>query len=185
VRPDDAENNSRSVWRPHAHAGTNDTNVPEGGRGCLAGTSPVGTGACADPGAEVRATHPPIASAAVAQSTETTHRLVLRGRDICSDYARTGAPSHGHPRGVCCKGSVAEAVDNLILDLLEWLDPQPRPYAEVLEAWRTSCPRLPVWEDANDRGYIARGHVRGGRALVSVSAAGKAHLRTHRSVSAV
>jgi hypothetical protein len=81
--------------------------------------------------------------------------------------------------------SVAEAVDNLILDLLEWLDPHPRPYAEVLEAWRTSCPRLPVWEDANDCGYIARDHAPGGRALVSVSAAGKEHLRTHRRGSPV
>src|SRR5215813_9143167 len=45
---------------------------------------------------------------------------------------------------------VPETVDALILDLLEWIGPEPRPYAEVLDAWRTSCPRLPVWEDAND-----------------------------------
>ena len=32
---------------------------------------------------------------------------------------------------------------------------QPRPYAEVIEAWRTSCPRLTVWEDAVDRGLVA------------------------------
>jgi len=24
-----------------------------------------------------------------------------------------------------------------------------------MEAWRTSCPKLPVWEDATDRGLIA------------------------------
>ena len=44
----------------------------------------------------------------------------------------------------------------LILDFLEWLEPGPRPYAEVMEAWRTSCPRLTVWEDAIDAGYVAR-----------------------------
>ena len=38
----------------------------------------------------------------------------------------------------------ADPVDALILDLLEWLDRAPRPYADVMEAWRTSCPRLPV-----------------------------------------
>jgi hypothetical protein len=70
---------------------------------------------------------------------------------------------------------VRDTVDSLILDLLEWMGPEPRPYAEVLEAWRTSCPRLPVWEDANDRGFIARR----GR-LVAVSAAGAEHLRSHR-----
>jgi hypothetical protein len=74
----------------------------------------------------------------------------------------------------------SDTVDTLILDLLEWIGPESRPYAEVLEAWRTSCPRLPVWEDANERGFIARRHVRGRGALVSVSAAGAEYLRTYR-----
>jgi hypothetical protein len=47
---------------------------------------------------------------------------------------------------------MTDTVDTLILDLLEWIGPNPRPYAEVLEAWRTSCPSLPVWEAANDQG---------------------------------
>jgi trans-aconitate 2-methyltransferase len=51
--------------------------------------------------------------------------------------------------------AASDTVDALILDLIEWIGPEPRPYAEVLEAWRTSCPRLPVWEDATDRGFIA------------------------------
>jgi hypothetical protein len=76
--------------------------------------------------------------------------------------------------------AVADSVDALILDLLEWIGPRPRPYAEVLEAWRTSCPRFPVWEDATDRGFIARQHAPGRGALVSVSAAGAEHLRRHR-----
>jgi D-3-phosphoglycerate dehydrogenase / 2-oxoglutarate reductase len=46
--------------------------------------------------------------------------------------------------------SVSATVDSLILDLLEWMGASPRPYAEVLEAWRTSCPHLPVWEEATD-----------------------------------
>jgi hypothetical protein len=78
---------------------------------------------------------------------------------------------------------VSDTVDTLILDLLEWMGPNPRRYAEVLEAWRTSCPRLPVWEDASDRGFIARHHAPGGDALVSVSAAGAEHLRKHRQPS--
>jgi hypothetical protein len=72
-----------------------------------------------------------------------------------------------------------EDLDSLILDLLQWLGPSPRPYSEVLDAWRTSCPRLPVWEDANDRGYIERQHVPGRGQFVTVSAAGAAHLRQH------
>ena len=73
-----------------------------------------------------------------------------------------------------------DTVDTLILDLLEWLGPAPRPYAEVMEAWRTSCPRLPVWEDANDRGFVERHHEPGRGPVISVSANGAEHLRRHR-----
>lgn len=52
-------------------------------------------------------------------------------------------------------------VENLILDLLEWLAARDRSYEEVMEAWRTSCPRLPVWEEANDRGLVASREVNG------------------------
>jgi hypothetical protein len=62
-----------------------------------------------------------------------------------------------------------ETVHPLILDLLEWIGPNPRAYAETLEAWRTSCPRLPVWEDANDMGLITRHRATGRGALISVS----------------
>jgi hypothetical protein len=79
---------------------------------------------------------------------------------------------------------LAENVDSLLLDLLEWIGPEPRPYTETLEAWRTSCPRLPVWEEANDRGFILRLHEPGRGALVSVSPAGAAHVRAHRRPSA-
>ncbi len=75
---------------------------------------------------------------------------------------------------------VSDTVDTLILDLLEWIGPTTRPYAEVLEAWRTSCPRLPVWEEATGRGFIARYRAPGRGALVYVSAAGAEHLRKHR-----
>jgi hypothetical protein len=78
---------------------------------------------------------------------------------------------------------MSEPVDTLILDLLAWMGPRPRPYAEVLEAWRTSCPRRPVWEDANDRGFISRHRAPGGSMLVSVSATGAEHLRRHRRLS--
>ncbi len=44
--------------------------------------------------------------------------------------------------------------DPLIHDLVLWCDRSPRTYAEVLEAWRTSCPRLTVWEDAIERGLL-------------------------------
>jgi hypothetical protein len=75
-----------------------------------------------------------------------------------------------------------DPVDALILDLLEWIGPKGRPYREVLEAWRTSCPRLPVWEEANERGFIERHHSPDTEAVVSVSALGAKFLAEHRPV---
>ena len=65
----------------------------------------------------------------------------------------------------------------------EWIGAGAQPYSEVIEAWRTSCPRLPVWEEASARGYLTRTHSPGGVAEVRVSEAGAAHLRASRSVS--
>jgi len=75
---------------------------------------------------------------------------------------------------------VTDAVDALILDLLEWIGPAPRPYAEVIEAWRTSCPRLPVWEEANERGFVEHHHAPGRGTYVLASASGAEHLRKNR-----
>ena len=45
-------------------------------------------------------------------------------------------------------------VEALIVDFLAWLARGERSYEEAMEAWRTSCPKLPVWEDANERGLV-------------------------------
>jgi hypothetical protein len=50
------------------------------------------------------------------------------------------------------------SINPLVFDLLEWLAISPRPYAEVMDVWRTSCPRLTIWEDAVDLGYVVRRH---------------------------
>ncbi len=73
------------------------------------------------------------------------------------------------------------AVQNkaLVLDLVEWIADAPRPYAEVMDAWRTSCPRLPVWEDAVDAGFVVRAR-RDGCTMVEVTDIGLAFLRAER-----
>jgi hypothetical protein len=75
---------------------------------------------------------------------------------------------------------VSDTLTPLVLDLLEWVGDRPRPYREVMEAWRTSCPRLPVWETANEHGYLEQVHPRGGEALVALSPGGRQYLRAHR-----
>ena len=46
----------------------------------------------------------------------------------------------------------------LVLDLIEWVATKPRSYSEVMEAWRTSCPRLTIWEDALVQGFVVPVH---------------------------
>ena len=70
-------------------------------------------------------------------------------------------------------------VENLILDLLEWLGKQDRTYKETMEAWRTSCPKLPVWEDASDRGLVSMDFAEG-RNIVRITEAGLALLEQRR-----
>jgi hypothetical protein len=79
---------------------------------------------------------------------------------------------------------VSNPVDALILDLLEWIGKDSRPYTEVMEAWRTSCPRLPVWEEANERGFLDHHHDSSNGRTVSVSALGLEHLRCARTKTA-
>jgi len=69
-------------------------------------------------------------------------------------------------------------VEALIVDLLDWLNKRDRSYEEALDAWRTSCPRLPVWEEANDRGLVERDEANGG-SVVRVTRAGLALLAAH------
>jgi D-3-phosphoglycerate dehydrogenase / 2-oxoglutarate reductase len=75
---------------------------------------------------------------------------------------------------------VSSTLDALVLDLIEFIGSNSRSYIEVIEAWRTSCPRLPVWEEANERGFIARSHDPGHEAVVSVTPLGKEFLRKSR-----
>jgi hypothetical protein len=74
---------------------------------------------------------------------------------------------------------MTDTVENLILDLVEWVERKDRTYQETMEAWRTSCPRLSVWEDANDRGLVETAS-EGGRSQVRATPAGLALLKERR-----
>jgi hypothetical protein len=76
-----------------------------------------------------------------------------------------------------------ETTDPLVLDLVEWIAREPRLYAEVIEIWRTSCPRLTIWEDAIDHGYVARQPFAGAGVRVTVTEHGENLLRRHRRAS--
>jgi hypothetical protein len=49
---------------------------------------------------------------------------------------------------------MADHVSALTLELLSWVASRRRTYAEAMEAWQSTCPRHPVWEDALIDGLI-------------------------------
>ncbi|MGA7118799.1 MAG: hypothetical protein WBY94_01815 [Polyangiaceae bacterium] len=80
--------------------------------------------------------------------------------------SRTGSP-----------GIELTAPLTLVVDLLRWVVTRPRTYRETMDGWRTSCPRLPVWEDALASGFleVSRGGDRD-ELMVAVTPAGRAFL---------
>jgi len=82
--------------------------------------------------------------------------------------------------------TMSEPTDALTVQLLEWICHQPRTYAEVVDAWRTSCPRLSIWEDACIGGFID--YDPDGDRIVRVSARGRtlleADLRAREATAA-
>lgn len=72
------------------------------------------------------------------------------------------------------------ALEALVLDLVEWVALKSRPPDEVMEVWRTSCPRLTVWEDAVDRGFVMREAGSEKSRFVRVSDAGRIFLEANR-----
>ena len=77
------------------------------------------------------------------------------------------------------KTRASETADPLVLDFVEWIAREPRTYAEVIATWRTSCPRLTIFEDATERGYVARESVAGSGLFIAVTEDGERLLRAH------
>jgi D-3-phosphoglycerate dehydrogenase len=75
---------------------------------------------------------------------------------------------------------MSETVEPLLADLVAFVAREERPYLEVMDAWRTSCPRLPVWEEANARGLVTRIRGAQGEWLVQATAKGRAFIATTR-----
>jgi hypothetical protein len=84
------------------------------------------------------------------------------------------------------EGGMSEPARLITLQFLAWIEDRPRTYPEVMEAWRSTCPQLSVWEDA-----IIAGLVRiesGARRAVTLTERGRnvlAHSRAATDVSTI
>jgi hypothetical protein len=72
-------------------------------------------------------------------------------------------------------------VSPLLLQLLDWVSSRRRTYAEAMDAWRTSCPRLSLWEDALISGLVqVESDGPGQEAIVALTAQGRAMLEANQ-----
>lgn len=72
---------------------------------------------------------------------------------------------------------MADVAGFLLLEFLRWLSDRPRTYADTMEAWRSTCPRQTVWEDALASGLIeVESSGRRGQAEVRLTAQGQSTL---------
>jgi hypothetical protein len=46
------------------------------------------------------------------------------------------------------EAAMSDSPSLIMIQFLSWVADRPRTYAQAMDAWRTSCPRLSVWEDA-------------------------------------
>lgn len=64
--------------------------------------------------------------------------------------------------------------DMLTVQFLAWIADRPRTYADVMEAWRSTCPRITIWEDAVSDGLV--GSQGDGTPIVGLTPDGRAVL---------
>jgi hypothetical protein len=74
---------------------------------------------------------------------------------------------------------MTDVIDPLVRDLVEWVAKEPRQYRDVLDAWRTSCPRLMVWEAASERGLVERKRLPDQGSYVIATEAGRQFVRSY------
>lgn len=103
---------------------------------------------------------------------------------LVAEVTSTGAPR----TTATARPPAPPAVSSLMLDMLEWLARAPRSYGDAMEAWRSSCPRFTIWEDALGDGLI-RVERGAGPAMnetrVALTPIGRAMLSDHRCAEPV
>ena len=93
--------------------------------------------------------------------------------------AHPAEPDDAVPRATSSSQRPAGSVTAPTRELLAWVARRPRTYVDAMEAWRSTCPRYTVWEDALDAELIQieRGGGMGiGEARVTLTPCGQAVL---------
>jgi hypothetical protein len=75
---------------------------------------------------------------------------------------------------------MSDPADALTLQFLAWVAEAPRTYAQAMDAWRSTCPRLSIWEDAILDGLVAfEGGATRNQSRVALTPKGHTRLGAH------
>ena len=85
------------------------------------------------------------------------------------------------PSKDCYRSGMTNGPDALVLDFVEWIAAGPRRYGEVMDVWKTSCPRLTIWEDAIDQGLVQRCRIDGDLSIETTEAGRALLAKTRKS----
>jgi hypothetical protein len=81
---------------------------------------------------------------------------------------------------------MSDPAQALTPQFLAWVAEAPRTYAHAMEAWRSTCPRLSIWEDAILDGLVAfAGGATRNQSRVVLTAKGRARLHAGDPAPAV
>jgi hypothetical protein len=79
---------------------------------------------------------------------------------------------------LCSERPMPDPAHALTLQFLAWVAEAPRTYGQGMEAWRSSCPRLSIWEDAILDGLVGfEGGATRNQSRVALTPKGRALLR--------
>jgi hypothetical protein len=86
------------------------------------------------------------------------------------------------PSKDCYRHGMNHRPDALVLDFVEWVAASPRRYSDVMDAWKTNCPRLTIWEDAIDQGLVQRCRIDGELSIEATEAGRNLLAKTRRKL---
>ena len=84
------------------------------------------------------------------------------------------------PSKDCYRQGMTHSPDALVLDFEEWIAASPRRYTDVMDVWKTSCPRLTIWEDAIDQELVQRCRIDGELSIEATEAGRDLLTKTRR-----
>src|SRR5947208_8468022 len=93
----------------------------------------------------------------IGQAVRLVNKVVIAARPVATSQLARGCGVDPGLRRDDKEGAMASEARFLMVQFLDWVDCRPRRYAEIRDAWSSTCPLNCAWEDAVADDLIERG----------------------------